>query len=121
MADRALVRNASDPKQVRFAARKERQAEETLALALREVLSTSAGRYVWGEFLERAGIFESSFDHSGSVMYFREGRRNQGLEWQARLVAADEKAYELLERERRQRRARVDKEIDAVQTESVTP
>lgn len=117
---RSLQRNAADPKQVKYAARKEKQAEERLQTALIAVLSTYEGRLVWAEFFEGAGIYESSFDHSGSTMYFREGRRNQGLEWQARLIAADETLFEMLERERRARRRALDNETAAVQAEATT-
>ena len=111
---RPLVRNAADPRQVNYARRKTKDTDKQLAAALRIVLSTYEGRLVWATFLEGAGLYEASFDHSGSVMYFKEGRRNQGLEWQARLVAADEQLFELLERERRARARRLDNETEAV-------
>jgi hypothetical protein len=116
MASRPLTGNAADPRAVRYAARKERQREAAVLAWLKAVLSTYEGRAVWATYLEEAGLYESSFDHSGSVMYFREGKRNDGLKWQARLVAADEGLYELLERERRDRRRRLDTETAAVQT-----
>jgi hypothetical protein len=115
---RSLQRNAADPAQVRFAARKEQRSTEMLLGALAEVLTTATGRLVWAEFLERAGLYESSFDHSGSVVYFKEGRRNMGLEWQALLVQADEELYDLLERERRQRKRQLDQEIQANQMQN---
>lgn len=114
--DRALVRNAADPAQVKRAARKEQDRAEAFKAALRAVLDTPAGRYVLGELLERGRLYETSFDHSGSVVYFREGRRNFALEIQAECIAADEKLFDWLERERRTRRRLEETENAAVHT-----
>jgi hypothetical protein len=114
--DRALVRNAADPRQVQRAGQLERDREERMNVALREVLASPAGRLVLGELLERAGLFRTSFDPSGSMMYFREGRRNFGLEIQAALDAAAPDLFDLLERERRTRRQLEDRETDAAHT-----
>lgn len=115
---RALVRNASDPRQVRYAARAEKRAEDQLRAWIVATLSTYEGRAVFATMLEEAGLFESVFDHSGSVMYFREGKRNEGLKWQARLVDADEQLYEQMERERRARRRQLDATTQAVQAQA---
>lgn len=117
---RALTRNAADPKQVKYAARKERRLEEQRIAWLKAVMSTYEGRAVFATLLEEAGLYESVFDHSGSVMYFREGKRNEGLKWQARLASCDETLYELMERERRARRRSLDAELDAVQAQTET-
>jgi hypothetical protein len=115
-AERALVRNAADPQQVRRAGRKVDDREDQFAAALATVMSTTAGRLVFAELLERAGLYQTVFDHSGSVMYFREGRRNFGLEIQAALVAADDALYDTLERERRARQRQDDRETAATHT-----
>lgn len=116
MTDRALVRNAADPQQVTRAARKVKDRHARFALALKAVLGTVDGRLVVAELLERAGLYQSVYDHSGSAMYFKEGRRNFGLELQAACVDADEDAFDLGERERRARRRHEDRETDAAHT-----
>lgn len=121
MADRrALVRNASDPRQVKHAERTERRQAEQLRAWIKATLSSYEGRAVLATLLEECGLFESVFDHSGSVMYFREGRRNEGLKWQARLVETDEQLYEQMERERRARRRQLDATTQAVQAQTET-
>jgi hypothetical protein len=115
-APRAVVRNAADPKQVAFGRRLERRRRERLIAVLRSVMQTEEGREVLAALVEGCKVFDAVYDHSGSTMYFNEGRRNVGLEWLALMVEADEKFYELLERERRLRRRLEDSEIDAVHT-----
>lgn len=46
---------------------------------LRFMLGHPQGRRVLNRFLERSGVFRSSFNHSGSVMAFSEGKRDMGL------------------------------------------
>lgn len=118
MSPRALVANGSDPAQVRRAERKMRQADEVLAGSLRTVLDTPAGRFILWCLLEDTHVYATSFDHSGSVMYFKEGERNIGLRWRARIIAADPTLYQLMCREAEQRAARLDAETAAVQDAS---
>lgn len=120
MSNRALVRNAADPKQVRYAARKEKQAEERFLDALAAVMNTQAGRIVCATLLQRAGLDRTVFDHSGSIMNFNEGRRNFGLEIKASIIAASESLFEQMEREERARQREADRETDAVHTPSST-
>jgi hypothetical protein len=115
MSPRALVANGGDVAQVRRAERKVRQADEILAASLRDMLATPAGRYVLWCLLEDTHVYVTSFDHSGSVMYFKEGERNIGLRWRARLIAADLTLYQLMTREAEQRAARLDAETAAAQ------
>lgn len=112
---RPLVKNGSDAAQVRRAQRKVAQREAQLVVSLAEVLGTAAGRFVLWTLLEATHVYATSFDHSGSVMYFKEGERNVGLNWRARILAADEQLYELMEREARQRDRRLDAETAAAQ------
>jgi len=118
MADgpRALVRNAADPEQVRRAGRKEHDDARRYQDMLRAALQSPEVRYVFSEILERCGLFASVFDHSGSVMYWREGRRNFGLELHSDLIAADETMVELMTRERRDRLRRDDRATEAHHT-----
>lgn len=121
MADpRALVRNAGDPEQVRRAARKVHDRERRFADGLRASLKHPEVRFVFAEILERAGIFKSVFDHSGSVMYFNEGQRQFGLKLWTWLEDADEQQAELMEQERRARRRADNREVDAIHNARAT-
>lgn len=110
MSPRPLVRNGGDPEQVRRAERKVQQANEILAGSLRAVLATPAGRYLLAALLERSHIWKSSFDLSGSHMYFNEGERNIGLYWRALAIEADPDGYSLMEREQEARVKQLDQE-----------
>lgn len=46
---------------------------------LRWLLGHPQGRRILNRLLERTGVFRTSFNHSGSVMAFSEGRREVGL------------------------------------------
>jgi hypothetical protein len=113
---RALVRNTADPKQVKRAARQVDERDRLYLLALAQCLQHPEARYVFNELLERAGLYRSVFDHSGSVMNFKEGARNFGLELRADLERADELQVELMDRERRDRQRRDDRATDAHHT-----
>ncbi len=60
----------------------EAQARETRRRELddlRWMLGHPQGRRILNRILERTGVFRTSFNHSGSVMAFNEGRREVGL------------------------------------------
>lgn len=109
-----LVRNAANPRQVNWARRREAERDEIFIGSLAAVMATAEGRRVFGELLDRAGLYRSSYDHNGSTTYFNEGRRNFGLEIQASIVQAGEDLYELMEREMRAFRRSLDREAGAV-------
>lgn len=60
---------------------------------LRWLLGHPQGRRVLTRMLERAGLFRSSFNHSGSVMAFSEGKRDMGLWLSAELSEASPDGY----------------------------
>lgn len=78
--------NTNDPTDLK---RQEREAEsEELAARelrrkeledLRWLLGHPQGRRIATRMLEEAGVYRSSFNHSGSVMAFNEGKRHIGL------------------------------------------
>lgn len=115
---RALVRNAADPQQVRTAKRLEKRIQDQRDGALRAVLQTVEGRTLLSNLLDSAGLFGSVYDHSGSMMYFKEGRRNFGLELRADIERVDEAMAERMDVERRARLRRDNSTIDAVHTAS---
>jgi hypothetical protein len=116
MSERALVRNAADPSQVKFAARQEREREARFLSNLRSALASPEVRLVFAELLERAGLYQTVFDHSGSMVYFKEGRRNFGLELRALCEQASDELTDQMDRERRQRLRADHRTTDAVHT-----
>jgi len=109
---RAHVRNAADPQQVRRAARKEKQVEERFTNALREVMGTAAGRLVLWELLSRAGVYRSIWVMTAEIHY-RAGQQDFGHMIQAEILKAGEDGYELMAREARLRAQREANETDA--------
>jgi hypothetical protein len=83
--------------------RQEREAEADEAGArehrrkelddLRWMLGHPQGRRIVMRLLEEAGVFRSSFNTSGSVMAFAEGRRHMGLFLTGELLEASADGY----------------------------
>lgn len=127
-APRSVVRNAADPKQVNRGARLERDQAQRRELVLVEVLRTATGREFLVGLLEDLGLHRATFDPHGSISNFNQGRHNTALELFARVQAAGEAAeqgdgtnlYELMEREARERRRRLDTATDAAHTARAT-
>lgn len=113
MRERALVRNAADPEQVKRAGRVERDREALFLAALHEVLEYASGRLVFADLLDRAGLYGTVYDASDAAMYFKEGRRNFGLELRAACERANEAGTDLMDRERRARLQKADAATDA--------
>ena len=60
---------------------------------LRWWLGHPQGRRIITRMLEEAGVFRSSFNHSGSVMAFSEGKRHIGLFLTGELLEASADGY----------------------------
>lgn len=60
---------------------------------LRWLLGHPQGRRIVMRLLDEAGVFRSSFNHSGSVMAFSEGRRHMGLFLTGELLEASADGY----------------------------
>lgn len=60
---------------------------------LRWLLGHPQGRRIASRLLDEAGVFRSSFNHSGSVMAFAEGRRHIGLFLTGELFEASADGY----------------------------
>lgn len=83
--------------------RQEREAEADEAGArerrrkeledLRWLLGHPQGRRIVTRLLEEAGVYRSSFNHSGSVMAFSEGKRHMGLFLTSELLEASADGY----------------------------
>lgn len=115
MAERDLVRNASDPEQVRRAAKKERDRAEYFRAALVATLKTAEGRAVIWELLDLAGVYRSIWVPNAEIHY-RAGRQDFGHELMALVLAAGEDLYLLMETEARARKRKDNAETDAAHT-----
>jgi hypothetical protein len=60
---------------------------------LRWLLGHPQGRRLVLRMLEETGVFRSSFNHSGSLMAFNEGRRNIGLWLTSELMEGSADGY----------------------------
>ena len=118
MADRPLVKNAADERQVKRAGQKEQDRRKLELDDLRWVLSERSGRrHVWRQM---ADIYRSSFNTNGSIVFFNEGRRDGQLKLLADVMEASPELYLLMQQEaqddeRREARAQDAKDIDDAQ------
>lgn len=60
---------------------------------LRWWLGHPQGRRIVNRLLEQTGVYRSSFNHSGSVMAFQEGKRDIGLFLTSELLEASPDGY----------------------------
>jgi hypothetical protein len=94
------VATTDDPTDLK---RQEREAEADEAVArerrrkelddLRWLLGHPQGRRLVSRVLDEAGVFRSSYNHSGSLMAFNEGRRHIGLWMTAECMEASADGY----------------------------
>jgi hypothetical protein len=76
-ADEAVVRE-----------RRRRELED-----LKWLMAHPQGRRIVGRLLEEAGVNRTSFNHSGSLMSFNEGKRHVGLFLTAEVLEAAPEGY----------------------------
>jgi hypothetical protein len=94
-----VVKNAASKSQVKESDHKIRRGREREVADICHVLSSVEGRrFVW-RYLETCKVFQSSWDHSGSVMSFNEGQRNVGLRLLADINEAMPEAYLVMMKE----------------------
>lgn len=60
---------------------------------LRWLLAHPQGRRIATRLLDEAGVFRSSFNHSGSIMAFNEGKRHIGLFLTGELMESSADGY----------------------------
>ena len=93
MAERVLVKNAADSRQVREAGKRERWTREQELADIRHLLSlVQFRRFVW-RYLGRCGLYQTSFSDAANQTYFLEGKRQVGLEIMADITEADPDSY----------------------------
>lgn len=109
-----FVKNAADEKQVKEAKRQSKFSREQELDDVRQLLKLPAGRRFLWRFLERCGVYKSSYDPSGSRVYFNEGERNIGIMLLAEITQADPESYVsmMLESERQKFQQQNEKEKD---------
>lgn len=74
---------------------RQRQATEDL----KWLLAHRQGRRIAWQWLADAGVFRSTFNHSGSVMAFNEGQRCQGLKLLTAIMEHAPDAFTLMQKE----------------------
>jgi len=65
---------------------------------IRKVISNAEGRRMFWRILSHAGIYRTS-NTGNSQTFFLEGKRSEGLFWLDELMAADHKAFAILQSE----------------------
>jgi hypothetical protein len=114
--DRAYVRNASDPEQVKRAERRIRNQQALFLRALRVVLDTYEGRLLLWELVTRSGLFRSAYAPTDGPIYYVVGRQDFGRELMVDVANADAKNYAMMQHEARVRARRERSELDAAET-----
>jgi hypothetical protein len=113
--ERALVRNAADPKQVDNAKKKEKLRRENELADLRAVLNTLEGRRLVWRLLGKLKWGQSTFDTEVTQMAFNAGMQNAGNFLMAEIIEADQTKLLLMMQESAAR-DRIDHDVaDAVQ------
>jgi len=95
-----FIKNVADKEQVKAAESKELRKREQELKDLSDVLQTPYGRrFVW-RYLEKCGVYRSSYT-GNSETFFREGERNIGLQLVTDIMDANPEMYLKLVRENR--------------------
>jgi hypothetical protein len=112
---RALVKNATDPKQIKSAERLLKRRHDRLVDALRAVMETAPGRLVFWELIVTCRSFESIYRNGEGDLLYNAGRQDVGFELLGDLQAVVPDRYLLMEQEMRALATREASETDAVQ------
>jgi hypothetical protein len=88
-----LVTNAANEGQVKSAAQKERALIEIKRNALAKLLAQREFRDFAWRYLSDCKVFAQTFDHSGSITSFNEGRRGVGLKLMKEIVSVSPEAF----------------------------
>ena len=96
-----LVKNASDPEQVRAAEKAEKIFEMQVDKDAKEILSTKTGRRFFWRYLTFCKVFSPVLADT-NMIYFNEGMRNVGLSFLADINRAYPEAYNKMIEEHKQ-------------------
>lgn len=116
MSDRAAVKNAADPEQVKRAKRADRRREEEARARWQWQLSSYEGRAVMAALIASLGVYRSVYNAHGGLMAYYVGRQDAGHEVMAQLLEADPENYDRMEQEARARQRQADAATDAAHT-----
>ena len=86
--DLSALEGAPEEESEEAKARRRQQEED-----LKWLMAHAAGRRIASRILEITGVHRTTFNPSGSVMAFNEGRRNVGLWLEANLIAVTPDGY----------------------------
>lgn len=114
--DRALVKNAADPKQVKHAERAEKKARELELADLRELLKTESGRRFVFRVMGYCKLFSDIWDPSSRI-HFNAGIQHVGNWLLAEVTASDEESFFTMMRENQARIKKAAIEAEATQTQ----
>jgi hypothetical protein len=109
---RALVKNTSDPQQVKRAARVERRRQQREIDDIVSVMSTPEGRRFVASRIRLCNVYGSVWEASAKIHY-NSGRQDVGHELMAHVIAAAPELYTRMEIEARELQRREDAEIAA--------
>lgn len=88
-----LVKNASDKKQVKEGARKEKSKRDIELQDIRDTLKHPSGRrFIW-RILGKCGPFKSALHHSGSMTYYNVGQQDLGHFIMSEITEADASGF----------------------------
>ena len=93
-----LQGNAADESQVEEARRREREARRQELQDMALLLESPVGRRIVWRILAQCGIFTDGWDPSARI-HFNAGKRNVGLWLLDEVMAANDEAYLLMQRE----------------------
>ena len=90
--------NAANPAQVEEARKREREERRQQLQDVQLLLETPVGRRIVWRILSQCGIFTDGWDPSARI-HFNAGKRNVGLWLLDEVMAANDEAYLLMQRE----------------------
>jgi len=97
------MNNPLEPEEQEAARREEQERQRILQLQenedLKWLMGAKRGRRVVHRMLERAGVWQLSFNTNAMTMAFNEGRRNEGLALTNRLMQACPEQWALMIKE----------------------
>ena len=99
---KALVKNASDPKQVNKAGRDEKELRRREREDIKFLLADGRGRRFLWKYLSKCGIYKTSFGEGNDRTNYYEGQRSVGLMLLSEILDVDPEGYTKLIEENRE-------------------
>lgn len=118
MAERSLVRNAADPKQVGIAEKREKDDRDRELSDLRVVLSSVEGRRLLWRLMGKFKWGQAVFNVDATVMAFNAGMQNAGNYLVSEITEADDQQLLVMMQESQAREKFRNSTVDATHTKS---